>query len=413
MVKENQAAFENMKVNLLANRLVPEKVPLVLQWNKRDLPDLQSEAELAKALNPWNRPALSSVAARGEGVMETFLAVVQQMLTAIAIKYNLREKGLDPEKVPEVVEGAFGRLMEKAASEQPPQPPPPPPGVEAAPAAAPKPAKVVLTQKPDATQAAALQASPDAGLVSEELLQRAIKSNVELAEALAGLVKQMNAGLGAILSHAELIRVYKDEQKKLQAATQIHHEAERLRGIIQRLGQSPAAGQGTRPPPGQAASFRPVSPPPPGGGPDASGALRDAISRVQATLDARGVSVQLQVAAGTALAKLPPEAVRRAVGALLDGATANAVGSPATLRCERKPVVLRGRNGEQMKRDFVMLALAHASALSAEDQQRVLKGVDSGPLGEAWRLTREMGGFVRFAPLGGGGQETRLFLPAS
>ena len=29
--KENLAAFENMKVNLLANRLVPEKVPLVLQ----------------------------------------------------------------------------------------------------------------------------------------------------------------------------------------------------------------------------------------------------------------------------------------------------------------------------------------------------------------------------------------------
>jgi hypothetical protein len=65
-----------------------------------------------------------------------------------------------------------------------------------------------------------------------------------------------------------------------------------------------------------------------------------------------------------------------------------------------------------MKRDFVRLALSHASALSAEDQQRVLKGGDSGPLGEAWRLTREMGGFVRFAPLGGGGQETRLFLPA-
>jgi hypothetical protein len=414
MVKENQAAFENMKVNLLANRLVPEKVPLVLQWNKRDLPDLQSEGELAKALNPWNRPAISAVAARGHGVMETFLAVVQQMLTAIAIKYNLREKGLDPEKVPEVVQAAFGRLMERAESEKPPQPPPPPPGVEAAPLPELKPAKVVLTQKPDATQAAALQASADAGLVSEELLQRAIKSNVELAEALAGVVKQMNVGLGAILSHAELIKVYKDDEKKLQAVTQIHQEAERLRGIIGRLGQGGPAGQGTRPPVGPATSrsgtHQPIAPPPPGG--DASGTLREAIARVQATLDARGVSIQLQVAPGTALAKLPPDNVRRAVGALLDGATANAAGSPATLRCERKPVVLRGRNGEQMKRDFVMLALAHASALSPDEQQRVLKGVDAGPLGEAWRLTREMGGFVRFAPLGGGGQETRLFLPA-
>ncbi len=37
MERENATAFENMKVNLLANRLVPEKVPLVLQYNKRDL----------------------------------------------------------------------------------------------------------------------------------------------------------------------------------------------------------------------------------------------------------------------------------------------------------------------------------------------------------------------------------------
>ena len=52
-----------MKVNLLANRLVPEKVPLVLQYNKQDLPDLLSEAELDKALNPWDRPAFLTVAA--------------------------------------------------------------------------------------------------------------------------------------------------------------------------------------------------------------------------------------------------------------------------------------------------------------------------------------------------------------
>src|SRR3990172_569430 len=78
MVKENVAAFENMKVNLLANRLVPEKVPLVLQYNKRDLPDLMTDAELAKSLNPWGRPALPAVAFSGKGVLETFVAVVQQ-----------------------------------------------------------------------------------------------------------------------------------------------------------------------------------------------------------------------------------------------------------------------------------------------------------------------------------------------
>ena len=60
-----------------------------------------------------------------------------------------------------------------------------------------------------------------------------------------------------------------------------------------------------------------------------------------------------------------------------------------------------------------MVAMTHGAKLRPEDQQRVLQGSDDGSLGEAWRLVREMGGFVRFAPLATGGQETRLFLPAS
>ena len=64
-------------VNLLANRLVPEKVPVVLQYNKRDLEEIQSEAEMKKALNPWGRREFPAVAAQGQGVLETFVAVVR------------------------------------------------------------------------------------------------------------------------------------------------------------------------------------------------------------------------------------------------------------------------------------------------------------------------------------------------
>ena len=48
-LKENQPAFENMKVNLLANRLVPEKVPLVIQWNKQDLADAAARGRARNA----------------------------------------------------------------------------------------------------------------------------------------------------------------------------------------------------------------------------------------------------------------------------------------------------------------------------------------------------------------------------
>src|SRR5207344_3455753 len=113
-LKDNQSAFENMKVNLLANRLVPEKVPLVIQYNKQDLPNVQNEGDLNRALNLWGRKAFPAVAARGEGVLGTFVAVVQEMLAAIAVKYNLKEKGLDPASVPEVVAQAFSNLLKNA-----------------------------------------------------------------------------------------------------------------------------------------------------------------------------------------------------------------------------------------------------------------------------------------------------------
>ena len=145
MARENATAFENMKVNLLANRLVPEKVPLVFQYNKQDLEALLTRPELDRGLNPWGRKSFPAIAARGEGVMETFVAVVQDMLAAIAAKYNLREKGLDPEAVPEIVAEAFDVLLQKGAVG--------PPAADPAFAAAPSPARVIVTQ-PDGAEPA-------------------------------------------------------------------------------------------------------------------------------------------------------------------------------------------------------------------------------------------------------------------
>jgi hypothetical protein len=60
-----------------------------------------------------------------------------------------------------------------------------------------------------------------------------------------------------------------------------------------------------------------------------------------------------------------------------------------------------------------MLALAHGGGLQPDQQQQAMQGTGAGPLGEAGRLVRELGGFIRFAPLPGGGLESRLFLPAA
>src|SRR5260370_24093041 len=100
-----------------------------------------------RALNFWVRKAFPAVAARGEGVLETFVAVVQEMLAAIAVKYNLKEKGLDPASVPDVVAQAFSTLLKKV--------PPPSPGETLA-----APPRAIGTQAADAERPYPLQATP-------------------------------------------------------------------------------------------------------------------------------------------------------------------------------------------------------------------------------------------------------------
>ena len=441
MAPENVKAFENMKVNLLANRLVPEKVPLVVQYNKQDLPDRVPRPELERVVNFWGRRAFPAVASRGEGVIDTFVAVVQEMLAAIALKYNLKEKGLDPAAVPEVVAQAFAALLNKAPAQQPA--PAEAPGLDRAgaapsPVVSRSPARVVIAQPEGAEPAYPGQAGPEVNPVSEELLHRAIRSNVELAEALGQLVHAVNVGLGTILSQSDLVLSAQEPARRTVAVGAIQREAQRLRLVMQDLGQAASSRAATpsRATPGQPMRLEgpPAAPRPAAAHSPAAAALAprsgvlgasgappatldalvaEVLSAVRARLLDRDVSVESRIAQGTELPRCSPAGVRRAAVALVQGIGA-AVTAPSNLviRAERKPVLLRGRDGSEVRRDFLMLALTHAAGLADADQQRVLAGADPGPLGEASRLVREMGGFVRFAPLPGGSLETRVFLPA-
>jgi signal recognition particle receptor subunit beta len=391
LMKENQAAFENMKVNLLANRLVPEKVPLVVQYNKQDLADLVPTAELDKALNPWKKPSFPAVAAKGQGVMEAFAAVVEDMLGSIAVKYNLREKGLKPEEVPAIVRQAFAAVLKQAEAEPPVA----------------SPARVIVSQPTDTLHAAPPSSTGESGLVSEELLHRSIRSNVELAEALAGLGREMSLGLGSILSHAELLLIYREDAREKRAAAirSIQAEATRLRALLSQLGRPSVEGSAPTP-------VAPASPAPPPVQGAFEGLLRQAVRGAAADLSGRGVSVEVSVPPETALPRCPPQDLERALVHLIQGISAACPPQTAvSVRCERKPVVFKGKDGD-VRRDFLMLSLAQAGALTAEEQDRLLSG-DPGAMGGAAALVRGMGGFVRFAPLPDGGLETRVFLPAA
>jgi signal recognition particle receptor subunit beta len=469
MAKENLAAFENMKVNLLANRLVPEKVPLVFQYNKQDLATLIPRQELDQSLNLWSRKVFPAVAARGDGVMDTFVAVVQEMLSTIAIKYNLKEKGLDPDAVPAIVAQAFAEIARKA----PPRPPAPS-GVPPTAAGA-SPAKVIIAEPEGLEPAYPGQVGPEVNPVSEELLNRAIRANVELAQALGQLVRDIGDGLTTIQNHVGRLAAPRDEAQRASMTAAIETEVRRLQHVIRDIGQPNSSRPGTARAPGPpqtpqtpprgttAAPTPPVAAPQPrpsppplpptpppviprpeapaeappaprpapppaapapaaaasaaqGGAAPASldGLVADVVQAMRAALAARPVSVEIRMARGAALPRSSPTSLRRALAGLFQGLAA--VVAPQTaivLRAEKKPVLLRGKDGGEVKRDFLMIAATHAGGLAEPDQQRILRGADTGPFGETQRLVREMGGFIRFAPLPGGALETRVFLPAS
>jgi mutual gliding-motility protein MglA len=80
----NIAAMQNLYENLADYGYDPANIPIVLQWNKRDLPTAVSEQELNDNLNPDNLPAFGAVAVTGEGVFETLRAVSKAVIKTLS-----------------------------------------------------------------------------------------------------------------------------------------------------------------------------------------------------------------------------------------------------------------------------------------------------------------------------------------
>ena len=75
--EENIQSFREMTQNLIAHQLDPATMPLVLQYNKRDLPRASRPIEfMDRTLNARKVDAIPAVAVRGEGVLETFSAIL-------------------------------------------------------------------------------------------------------------------------------------------------------------------------------------------------------------------------------------------------------------------------------------------------------------------------------------------------
>lgn len=76
----NIESLENLKGNLEDQGMQLEKLPFVMQYNKRDLPNVSSVEELSNLLNPDQVPEFEACAMTGEGVFETLKAVAKLIL---------------------------------------------------------------------------------------------------------------------------------------------------------------------------------------------------------------------------------------------------------------------------------------------------------------------------------------------
>ncbi|MCS7183417.1 MAG: ATP-binding protein [Thermoanaerobaculum sp.] len=91
--RANLESWNNLVENLRANGLDPETIPLVLQYNKRDLPGVLSKEQLNRLLNPKGYPAFETVATTGLGVMEAFSAICEATVLSVADRLGITAQG--------------------------------------------------------------------------------------------------------------------------------------------------------------------------------------------------------------------------------------------------------------------------------------------------------------------------------
>ena len=82
-LKENIESWNELTDQLRRQGRNPSDFPIIMQWNKRDLPDVLPLSILEQYLNPFRRPAFEAVAVNGHGVVESLRKVISGTLRTL------------------------------------------------------------------------------------------------------------------------------------------------------------------------------------------------------------------------------------------------------------------------------------------------------------------------------------------
>lgn len=217
-MQDNVDSLSNLYHNLNANRLNIKQIPFVLQYNKRDLPDAMAVGVMNRRLNFRNVPYFESVANRGPGVLDTFLAITRETVDYTFRKYHLDKKIKDFDGMLALIESNVRSTLRELP------PPPDPDRTEAAPAA-----DVTVLKHGNVTVA---DLQPGRAADPQELLENALQSNMETARL-----------------YSELKQAKETLEKKSEEMTQLYAQLERvnqdnqktrkyLEGLIQNMGEA-------------------------------------------------------------------------------------------------------------------------------------------------------------------------------
>jgi signal recognition particle receptor subunit beta len=82
-MEENLQALGNLEKNLEAQGIDINELPIVFQYNKRDLPNASSLKDLRFQLNKFNAPDFEATASEGKGVMESLKTVSKAIVASL------------------------------------------------------------------------------------------------------------------------------------------------------------------------------------------------------------------------------------------------------------------------------------------------------------------------------------------
>lgn len=90
--KANTDAWRSLLENMKENGLSPDQVPIAIQFNKRDLPNVRTDAEIEEIRAKSKEPVFTAVAVRGEGVLETLFALLRLTYRKLNASYDFEGK---------------------------------------------------------------------------------------------------------------------------------------------------------------------------------------------------------------------------------------------------------------------------------------------------------------------------------